>query len=444
MSFLVPIAIFGWIPVVLVLFTQMRARRAVIVSFLGAWLFLPIAGYNLPGLPPVDKMFVTCVGALLGTAFFDSARLGALRLSLWDLPMVAWVLCPIPAAVANNYGVYEGFSLGFAQGVSWALPYIVGRLYFADPQGQRELAMGIFVGGLIYLPLVLFESRMSPQLHTWVYGYYQHEFGQARRGEGWRPTVFMQHGLSVAMFMGTAALCGVWLWAAGKFRAMAGFPAWMLSGALFVTAAACRSTYALLLMLAGTAALFLGRALGTRLILVCMLAVPPSYVALRTIGGWDAGILRDTAASMGPDRAESLNVRLDSEDVCWSWVQRKLMFGACRLDEVMLNRETLGRFVPDALWLIALAKFGAVGLLAMFAMFLTPPALYLARFRAKEISGPELAGATVMAVALILYTLDALLNAMINPIYLLSAGGLVGMGRAAAALKIAPHRARTR
>ena len=42
MGFLTPISMFGWIPVVLVLFAILPARRAVIFSFLFAWLFLPM------------------------------------------------------------------------------------------------------------------------------------------------------------------------------------------------------------------------------------------------------------------------------------------------------------------------------------------------------------------------------------------------------------------
>ena len=57
------------------------------------------------------------------------------------------------------------------------------------------------LGGLIYVPLCLFEVRMSPQLHNMVYGFAQHSFGQTVRGGGWRPMVFMQHGLAVGLFM---------------------------------------------------------------------------------------------------------------------------------------------------------------------------------------------------------------------------------------------------
>lgn len=170
--------------------------------------------------------------------------------------LIAWVLTPLPSAVTAGFGAYEGFAGVLNQIVSWGIPYVIGRLYFNDAEGMSELAFAIFIGGLVYAPLVMFEARMSPQLHTSVYGFHQHDFIQSKRGDSWRPTVFMQHGLAVAMFMGTAAVCGVWMWAAGKLKMIRGVPVWALAMGLFAVAAACRSTYSLMLMLMGTGAIF--------------------------------------------------------------------------------------------------------------------------------------------------------------------------------------------
>ncbi len=425
MNSLVPIAIFGWIPVVLGLFLMMPPRRAVIVSFLVAWLFLPIASFKYAGIPDIDKMAVTCVGALLGTMMFDPSRFATLRPTLADLPMLAWIMAPLPSALTSGFGPYEGASGVFTHFVEWGMPYLVGRLYMNDAEGMRELAISLFVGGLIYTPLVVFEARMSPQLHTWVYGYHQHEFAQTKRGDAWRPTVFMQHGLAVALFMGTSAVSALWLWSAGKIRTFRGVPMWMLAVGLFAVVFVCRSSYALLLMLSGAGLLFVGRSLRTRAVLMFMLAIPPCYVSLRTVGGWDAGLLRDVAMVVAPQRIESFEQRLGSEDVCWKWVQAFPVFGGGRLVAIMDGRNDAGfRFIPDGLWLIALGKNGIFGLAAMLSCLLLPAALYIARHKESELYGMPLAGATIMATVLVLYTLDNLLNAMVNPIYLLGAGGL--------------------
>ena len=38
---------------------------------------------------------------------------------------------------------------------------------------------------------------ISPQLHFMTYGFYQHEFTQVVRMGGYRPMVFLQHGIAV-------------------------------------------------------------------------------------------------------------------------------------------------------------------------------------------------------------------------------------------------------
>ena len=97
------------------------------------------------------------------------------------------------------------------QTVTWGIPYFLGRIYFNDLQGLRELSVAIFIGGLIYVPFCLYEIRFSPQLHRLLYGYHQHDFSQTFRFGGYRPMVFMQHGLMVGMWMGMATLAGIWL-----------------------------------------------------------------------------------------------------------------------------------------------------------------------------------------------------------------------------------------
>ena len=59
MGFLVPLTLFGWIPFVLALFALLPPRRAVVTAFLAAWLFLPMAGYGVKGLPDYTKMSAT-------------------------------------------------------------------------------------------------------------------------------------------------------------------------------------------------------------------------------------------------------------------------------------------------------------------------------------------------------------------------------------------------
>src|ERR1019366_4313843 len=68
------------------------------------------------------------------------------------------------------------------------------------------------VAGLIYSLPMLLEIRISPQLHLWVYGYSPSDFIQEMRDGGYRPMVFMGHGLAAAFFTMTAVVAAVTLW----------------------------------------------------------------------------------------------------------------------------------------------------------------------------------------------------------------------------------------
>ena len=53
---------------------------------------------------------------------------------------------------------------------------------------------------------------MSPQLSNWIYGFFPHSFIQHIRGDGFRPVVFLEHGLWLGIFLCMAVLgaCALW------------------------------------------------------------------------------------------------------------------------------------------------------------------------------------------------------------------------------------------
>src|SRR5688572_13689952 len=169
MGFLVPLTLFGWIPFVLLMFLLLPPRRAVIVSFLIAWLFLPMKGYGIPGLPDYTKMSATTFGVLLGALIFDTDRLLSFRPRWIDLPIIVFCTSPAISSYLNGLGIYDGVSEIVRQTIIWGFPYLIGRIYFTDLESMRELAVGLFVGGLIYVPLCWMEVLLSPQLHRWIY-----------------------------------------------------------------------------------------------------------------------------------------------------------------------------------------------------------------------------------------------------------------------------------
>src|SRR5438105_4188406 len=110
------------------------------------------------------------------------------------------------AEPGNQLGAYDGLSMMLDQFMAWGVPYLAGRLYFADRDGMRELIVAIILGALAYIPICLYEIRFSPLLHAKVYGFKQCDFVHIIRFGGYRPMGFTLHGLLLGLWMSAATL----------------------------------------------------------------------------------------------------------------------------------------------------------------------------------------------------------------------------------------------
>jgi hypothetical protein len=427
MTIIGTIVLFGWIPLALVFFATMPARRAVLMTVIGGWLFMPMAGYALPGLPNYTKMVGVPFAALLGTIVFDGTRLASFRPCKWDLPILAWCLCPMVTSLSNDLGAYDGLSAVLTQVLIWGIPYVLGRVYFNDHEGLRELAVALVVGGVVYLPLCLWEIRMSPHLHKLLYGFHQHSFGQTKRWGGYRPMVFMQHGLMVGMWMCTAALAASWLWMSGTIARLWRFPIEAVAWSLLITAVLCKSTGALLLLGGGIAVPWIVRRTGSVWPLAALLAVAPTYMFVRASGIWSGEGVVSSLTTVSEERTDSLRVRLNSENLLMARAWQQPVFGWGGWSRARVTDER-GRdlAITDGLWIIAFGERGLVGLTALTAAILLPAARVL-RMSPRKWLDAGLAATPLLATILSLHMIDNLMNAMVNPAFILAAGGLAGL-----------------
>ena len=161
----------------------------------------------------------------------------------------------------------------------------VGAAFMRHPEDLEDLLVFLAGAGLLYSLFALVELRLSPRIHAWVYGYQQTEdFAQAIRFGGYRPMVFMQHGLELGLWMSAACLAGYWLWRAGLWQrlalpeALARRPGLTLVG-LAATTVACKSTGAIVLGVVGAAVLHYGRSWRSPNFLIALMLVPAAYVA---------------------------------------------------------------------------------------------------------------------------------------------------------------------
>ncbi len=423
------IALVAWLPVCVGLFLIFSPRRAVLTAFIAGWMFLPMkAGFQLTGFPDIDKTTMTTCSVLLGVLLFDHSRLLSFKPRWFDLPVAIWCFSALITSVLNDLGIYDGISESLSQVFRWGLPYFIGRVYFNNAEAFRDLAMGIFIGGLVYVPLCLYEIRFSPQLHRLIYGYHQHSFVQTMRFGGFRPMVFMQHGLMVGMWMMAASLMGVWLWLTGVVKRLWGLPIWVLVSVLLITAVLCKSIGALLLLMMGLGTLYFVRYYRSGLLVLPLVLISPMYIGLRLSGLSTGQTAVDVVEVLiNRERAKSLAFRLENEDRLTARALERPFFGwgGWRRSRVFDSRGN-DITTTDGYWVIAVGQKGIIGLSGLCLTILTPAILFFRRFRSRYWSHPMLASLSAMAVLLCLYMIDCLMNAMLNPVFILGAGGLSG------------------
>lgn len=425
---LIPLTLFGWIPVVLIAFSILPPRRAVIAAYLVAWLFLPVAGYNLQGFTDYNKITATTIGVMLGIVIFDPDRLRAFRPSWLDLPILIFCISPFFSSIANNLGARDGVSGALYKSLTWGLPWLTGRLYFCSLQGARDLAKAVVLGGLVYVPLCLWEIRMSPHLHTNVYGFMQHGFGQTRRGGGFRPMVFMNHGLMLSLFMATTALCAFQLWFSRTVKGLFGLPISWIALVLVATTVLCKSSGATLLLFGACAVMYCAKRWQWSWPVFLMIVGPGLWVATRVSGAWDGQEAIEFAQMISDDRAGSMKFRIDAENLLAEHAMHRPLFGWGTWGRNFIpdGPDSDRMVVADGLWILTFGTQGLVGVLSLFLAGLLPVFVFARRYPPRVWHEPAVSGAAVLAVAVTIYMIDNVVNAMVNPIFMLMAGGIAG------------------
>jgi O-antigen ligase len=425
---LVPISLAAFAPVVLVLMRQLGATRGVLAALLGGWLFLPVFDHQLDVPLLGTKLGLVPTAVLLVSVAVDGRRWLRLRWHWLDLAALALIVGPFLSALANDLGPYEGASALFDAFCSWGAPYLLGRCYLGHPRAAREYALWLVGAGLVYVPLCLWEVRMSPQLHRLVYGFRATgSFGMAVRYGGYRPDVFMAHGLAVGMFMACTALVAYTLWRARAADRLLGLPMGWCVLLLAATTVLVKSTGAIILLAVGVATVEATRRLRSPVPILLLALFAPAFCAAR-ISGWTGSEVVRAAEGIAPDRAYSLLYRIENEQVLLDKALQRPVLGWGRWGRSRV-RDATGRdlAVTDSLWIITLGTGGLVGLLSVGTLMLLPALLLLKRFRGVRWHHPRAAAVAALAIASVLWVLDSLFNAMMAPIYTAMVGATVAL-----------------
>jgi hypothetical protein len=428
------LALIIWFPIVLYFFEKYPPRTAMIISFIGGTLFLPQrTTIALPFFPDYEGMNATCYVILIGIITKDAGRFSLLKPSWIDIPMVIWCLCPYQSSVTNDLGAYDGIVSTLDQIMMWGCPYILGRIYLNKLDGFRELAINIVKGGLLYVPLCWYEGVMSPQLHLQIYGIYAHSSGisQAYRLGGWRPNVFMQHGLKVALFMMTVALVVLWLQQAKVTKKIWNQPLNILVLVLTATFFWCRSTGTYAYFATGVAILFSAKFFRTSLLLLMLIFEQANLLYTKVEGTFDAeAALEKMRKYAEEDRVGSMEFRYKMEEILGEKAREKPLYGWGGYDRNNIYEETYdGEMkkitVTDSSWIIHFGIRGYVGVYSWAASILLPVlGFILLGYPGRQWFNPKVAPTAVLAVCVFLFFKDSLINDMFISLFPLICGGL--------------------
>ncbi len=441
----VPIALFGWLIVVIGLFTTLKPHRAVIAAVLGGYLFLPKARWTIAsGIPDWSSDCSISMYTLACALAFAPVRITAFRPSRLDaiigLGFASWGLSSIVAGFGIKQAVPDWWFY-----LNWAvIPYFLARCYITTPDELRDLAMGLLIALAIYAPLVLFETRFYPWLNKWVYGWQPDRGGDIARMGGIRPIVFMQRGLALAIWIGAAAVvvCGLWL--SGRPRSVRGLPMIAAAAAAVILGLITRSGGAIGLMLGGLAVLLAIRATGMRRLAIAAPLGVALYLATGMFGNYLP--IREAATRVAevvyPARAFSLEVRFNHEAVLASRAREELLlghggWGTYRDIDAAVVAEATGRrqTVTDGFWIIVFGQRGLIGVATVFGWMLVPATLAIWLVGRRGV--PASLAYMVIGLSLwsSLYAADLLLNGFVSPVQGLIAGSLATLVASARSLK---------
>ncbi|MCL2639388.1 MAG: O-antigen ligase family protein, partial [Phycisphaerales bacterium] len=318
----------------------------------------------------IDKIAACHIGAILGTLLFAPHVLRRFRFQWVDLMFGIVLTGAFATSILNNLGSKEGLSL-VVNAIRGYLPLLVlARIYITSFASLLQAMRFIVGGALIYAMICVLEWRLSPQLHTWIYGYFQHSFDEFMRYNRFRPAGFVRHAIELSSFMAMAAVLTGWLAWKKMFRPLWGFvPAGAVLTTILIGLAVTMtvSGYAEFLLSAFVlTGLLIFR---TRWVLWILPLIAIVWIAGRGTGMFDAVWLVDMTKRFNPERAASVQYRLESEQLNLDLASRHWLFGQGARHGAV--RKSDGEFVLalDAQWLINLVFFGIVGLAGWFMLW---------------------------------------------------------------------------
>ena len=424
----------------LVLYQTRPVSEATILTFVCAHLLLPVgAVIKFEMIPPFDKNSIASFCALIGCLL--SARrpsTSSQGFGLVEILIVAFIFGPfitgelntdpvfVGGAILPGADLYEALS-SLENAAVFLIPFLLGRYFLREALDIETILRTLVVAWLIYSLPILFEWRMSPQLHTWLYGYSQGLNTEVRDG-GMRPRVFVGNGLLLTFYEMTAVVAAAALWKA-RVRILNLSPPGV-TAYLFVVLSMCRSLGSLIY---GTILVPIVRFTKpqTQLRFAVILAILALlYPTLRATRLFPTQTLVEYADKVSAERSRSLDFRFNQEDQLLQHASERFFFGWGRFGRNrVFSDDGADRSVTDGHWIITMGQFGFIGFLAEFGL------IAMGVFRAALVfkfvnSERHRILLSAMALIVAINLVECLPNAAISPWTWFVAGSLLGRAEA--------------
>lgn len=440
----------GWPLVSLVFFATLGPWRGVIATYVGAYLLLPYkAMIPMSGIPDYTKFTAANLAALAGVFLFDASRLASFRPKWYDFSVLLMCLTPVASFRTNGLETWPMVSATSGLFLRWGVPYFIGRLYASQPGADRTLAVSLVVAGLLTIPALGFEVVTSRSLSVLLYGEAKpivYKYGL------YSPSLMAANALEMGIWTSLLAVIGFALWCTRSVSSLLGVPFGTWAAVLATGPILCHQTAAMgifgfgvflialtagkerfgsivsqtaagavlvmLPKLGGTFSVIALFAVGAmqfmrnhrpRLLTLCFILIPSVYLFIRVTNLISREALTAACYSaMGGSRAYSLDFRMIMEEFMLDHVMQQPFFGWATFEDG--RAWGAGAMLVDSMWIIHTAQFGLVGLTLLYASLGLPVYLTTLRRPVEVWKLPINAAAMGLAVVVLLYTLDSLLN----------------------------------
>lgn len=435
----------AWLALVLVVpfaffaFYRWRPLDAAMIVMFGSAMFLPAnIGFPFPILPDLDKEVVPAAACLVAGL---ALKRKAFRMPFKgpDALVLAAVVGAIGTMATNQDPVIHGPTalpaLTFydlindmaAIFLKWFPPFYLGRTLVKNGADLRQMLRFMVLCGLVYSIPILIEIRLSPQLNDWIYGYHQSDFVQTIRFGGYRPKVFMRHGLNVALFMTMTLFAAVALYRA-KVRLRRFVTPGRAALYLLLILILCKSTGAYFHIVAIGPVLLFASPRIQRWVAIALVVIVLGYPMIRMADLVPVQEITDwMAVNVNEERALSLWFRMFTEGQILENTRDRILFGWGGYARFFEYDEVTGASLTiiDGYWTNELGHHGLWGFFCIFGLVLSPTLLAI-RALPKIANEQEQLLVASGALMVALYVSDWIPNASWSADLTFMAGGVAG------------------